>query len=260
MGINRSGQVRIRSGTIITFLPTDRSVAPGRPEPPGFLLRLLKKVIALIDGFNVYHSLNKREFKRVDNDGNPVFVKPYHQYKWLDLRKLCSCFVTLQEELCEVYYFTALTTWSEEKVERHKRSIRALESTGVTTVYGAFKERDVHCINCRTTFTKSEEKRTDVNIAIHLLGLAQSNTYDRALLLSGDSDLIPAISWTRAAFPNKRISVIVPIARPLTKHLRQVANDSSKIKEHHLRDCQLPPTIELKTGGIIASPYFLSEK
>lgn len=218
--------------------------------------RLVNKVIALIDGFNVYHSLDKREFKGVGTDGNPAFVKPYHRYKWLDLRKLCACFLTREEELSEVYYFTALTTWSEEKVDRHKRYIRALESTGVKTVYGAFKERDVHCVNCRTTFTKSEEKRTDVNIAIHLLGLAQSDAYDRALVLSGDSDLVPAISWTRASFPNKRISVIVPIARPLTKHLRQVANDSSKIKEHHLRECQLPPTIALGTTGAVASPYF----
>ena len=58
----------------------------------------------------------------------------------------------------------------------------------------------------------------------------------------------------------KDIGGIVPIARPLTKHLRQVANDSSKIKEHHLRECQLPPTIGLGTSGIIASPYYSGKR
>ncbi len=140
-------------------------------------------------------------------------------------------------------------------MKRHRLYIRALELTGVHTVYGAFKKKDVFCTHCKQMFIKREEKRTDVNIAIHVQGLAQKDMYDRALLLTGDSDLIPAVEWVRTQYPEKRISVIVPIGRPVTQHLRAAANDHSKIKESHLQALSLPAIIHLKNGQDIFSPY-----
>ena len=229
---------------------------PGGSSPRDFLYVLMsQRVIAFIDGFNLYHALDLYVKYRVPGSEGMEMRMPYHQYKWLDLKKLCQCFLTKGEELVTAYYFTALATWSPEKMERHTRYMRALEWTGVKVVHGAFREKEVYCTHCKTTFVKHEEKRTDVNIAIHLLGLAQANAYDRALLMTGDSDLIPAVEWVRAQYPQKRISVIVPIARPVTKHLRLVANDHAKIKEDHLRRCQLPSTIMLENGQEVISPY-----
>jgi len=215
----------------------------------------MSRVVAFIDGFNLYHALDLRVRYRIPGTETVEIRSPYHQYKWLDLQKLCGCFLTKNEELRNVYHFTALMTWASEKMKRHVLYIRALESTGVRTVYGAFKEKDVFCTRCKSIFIKHEEKRTDVNIAIHLLGFAQADLYDRALLVTGDSDLIPAVEWVRKQYPDKRISVIVPIARPVTKHLRQVANDHAKIKENHLRSCLLPSAIRLLDGTVIVSPY-----
>jgi uncharacterized LabA/DUF88 family protein len=215
----------------------------------------MTRTIAFIDGFNLYHALETGIPFRIPGTDAIQCRTPYRQYKWLDLRKLCSCFLTQNEKLEDVYFFTALPIWSPEKVERHQRYNNALESTGIRTIYGAFKEKEVLCKRCKSLFRKYEEKRTDVNIAIHLLGLAQSDAYDRALLVTGDSDLIPAVEWVRSYYPEKRISVIIPIARPVTKHLRQVASDYAKIKEAHLRDCQLPSLIQLKDGTEISSPY-----
>ena len=220
---------------------------PGGSSPRDFYVVCIMKsrVIAFIDGFNLYHALDQRLPYRISGAQAFNMHSPYQQYKWLDLQKLCSCFLTSQEELY----------WSPEKVARHTRYIAALEHTGVETVYGSFKEKDVYCTQCKKIFKKREEKRTDVNIAIHLLGLAHANVYDRALLVTGDSDLIPAVEWVRKQHPEKRMSVIVPIARPVTKHLRQVANDHSKIKEDHLRRCQLPSVVHLIDGSQILSPY-----
>jgi hypothetical protein len=44
-----------------------------------------------------------------------------------------------------------------------------------------------------------EQKRTDVQIAVDLVRLAWRGSIDRAILLAGDSDLIPAIEDARAA-------------------------------------------------------------
>lgn len=214
-----------------------------------------KRVIAFVDGFNLYHALDASVEDGRNADGTRKYRKPYAGYKWLDLQKICQCFLTKNEDLLKVYYFTALTTWSEEKMRRHRLYIYALESLGIRTIYGAFKEKDVFCTHCKNVFVKREEKRTDVNIAIQLQGLAQKNMYDRALLLTGDSDLIPAVEWVRRQYPEKRISVIVPIGRPVTQHLRAVANDHSKIKESHLQTSLLPGIIHLPGGKNIVSPF-----
>ncbi len=234
-----------------------RGFAPWPPECLclwAFCCISMKNVIALIDGFNLYHALDASIENGRDINGQKKYHKLYAHYKWLDLEKLCQCFLTKDETLSTVYYFTALTTWSEEKTKRHRLYIRALESMGIQTIYGAFKEKEVFCTECKNIFLKREEKRTDVNIAIHLLGLAQSNTYDRVLLVTGDSDLIPAIEWVRKIYPDKRISVITPPGRRMTKHLRAVATDAAVIKEIHLKTSQLPKIVEIDDAQIL-SPY-----
>jgi len=64
----------------------------------------MKRVIALIDGFNVYHSL----------DENPEF----HKYKWLNLRRLIELFIAKNEQLIKVLYFSAYAYWEPDKVKR----------------------------------------------------------------------------------------------------------------------------------------------
>ena len=243
---------------IDTFLPMDSIHGPRVARAPGILVseeKALSRVVAFIDGFNLYHALDQRVKYRAPGSEKTQIHQPYHQYKWLDLKKLSQCFLKTDEILADVYYFTAHADWNPEKVRRHQLYIKALENIGVKPVYGVFRKKEVYCTNCKTKFIKHEEKRTDVNIAIHLLGLAEQNMYDRALLVTGDSDLIPAVQWVRKQYSEKKVSVIVPIGRKVTKHLQAVANDHSKIKESHLRASQFERIIELNDGGSISSPY-----
>lgn len=43
-----------------------------------------------------------------------------------------------------------------------------------------------------STFT-TEEKGTDINVAVHMLAKAYTNAYDIAILVSGDTDYVPVI-------------------------------------------------------------------
>jgi uncharacterized LabA/DUF88 family protein len=89
-------------------------------------------------------------------------------------------------------------------------------------MYGEFKRKDKFCRLCRREYRSSEEKQTDVNIALELFRLAYLDKYDRAVIISGDTDLIPAIKAVRATFPQKQIGVILPIGKSsedLVKHL-----------------------------------------
>lgn len=49
--------------------------------------------------------------------------------------------------------------------------------------------------------TSYEEKMTDVNIAVELLGDAQDDAFDTAIIISGDSDLTPPVRATLSRYP-----------------------------------------------------------
>jgi uncharacterized LabA/DUF88 family protein len=190
----------------------------------------MKRFAFLIDGFNVYHAL--------EGDRN------LHKYKWLNYRKLAECFVTRQDEIVEVYYFTAFAHWNAGKTARHRTYLRALQTAGVKTVLGKFKNKDHTCRVCGERYSTFEEKQTDVNIAITLFRLAIQNDFDIAVLVSGDSDLIPAIEAVKLTFPAKEIGLVIPIGRG-AKELMGVCDFHMKMKEIHLRSSQFPDTIIL---------------
>ena len=198
----------------------------------------MEKTIFFIDGFNLYHSIANKSFNK---------------YKWLDLSELVKKYVTKSELIENIYYFTALTTWSPDKVKRHQIFIRAQESRGVKIIYGEFKRRDKKCPLCHRTFTTFEEKQTDVNIAINLFKLAIKDKYDKAYIISGDSDLIPSINAVKMTFPHKKIGVIIPIGRR-AELLKHTCDFHMKMKEKHLSSSMLPNEIKLKNNQILLRP------
>ena len=198
----------------------------------------MERVVAFIDGFNLYHSL-------VENPS-------YRKYKWLNLRTLIETYVPTKN-LREIHYFTALTTWNLQKMVRHKTLIKVLESTDVTVVYGEFRKRERTCPNCRRTYSSHEEKQTDVNIALYLCREAFLDRYDRAFLVTVDSDLVPAIEMVKKTFPGKEVYLLTPIHRN-SFALKQVCDFRMKIKEKHLHASQFPDIIPLENGKELKRP------
>jgi len=137
------------------------------------------RVNAYIDGFNLYHA--------IDDTSN-------HHWKWLDLNTLCRIFAPDSTfSINKIYYFSAFATWKPDEYRRHRAYVKALESTGVVPVMGNFKNKDRKCFKCGRKWVDHEEKETDVNIALQMLMDSYKNNYDRALLITGDSDLVPPI-------------------------------------------------------------------
>ncbi|MBC8183198.1 NYN domain-containing protein [candidate division KSB1 bacterium] len=180
----------------------------------------MNRIAFFFDGFNLFHAL--------DNNHS------YHKYKWLDLVKLSSCFVTKKDKIENIYYFTALATWSQSKMKKHKTYIKALELKNIKTIYGEFRKNEKFCPLCKRTYKTFEEKQTDVNIAIQLFELAFQDKYDTAIIISGDSDLIPSIQAVKTTFPNKNIGIVIPIGRR-AELLKQTCDFHIKMKEKHLR-------------------------
>lgn len=106
---------------------------------------------------------------------------------------------------------------------------------------------------CKRRYSTFEEKQTDVNIAIQLLQLAIQDRYDRAVLVSGDTDLIPGIEAVRFNFPNKQIGVMIPIGGS-SEDLKKHADFHFKMKEHHLASSRFPNSIKLPDGMALECP------
>lgn len=159
------------------------------------------RVIIYIDGFNLFHA--------IDEIGDP-------DIKWINLYDLSSQIIRPQfgEELVSVKYFTAYATWKQQAYRRHERYVKSLEDTGVTTILGKFKRKNVRCkASCGQIFSTHEEKETDVNIGIHLVADAICDRFDRAIIISADTDMAPAIAFARREAPNKKIDAVAPPRR-----------------------------------------------
>ncbi|MEI8094505.1 MAG: NYN domain-containing protein [Spirochaetales bacterium] len=198
----------------------------------------MKRVAAFVDGFNLYHALENLDSPKV---------------KWLDLQGLVRSVLKSDEKLVSTLYFTAYATWDDEKAARHKKYIRALELTGVQVILGKFKRRNRTCRECGARAVDHEEKRTDVNIATHLLRGAFLNEFDLAIVVSGDTDLIPAIDAVKELFPAKRVGILFPMNRHTTE-MEQSADFSESVKLPALLANRLPDQIRLPSGKYLTPP------
>jgi len=201
----------------------------------------MNKVLFLIDGFNVYHALDKEQ--------------KYHKYKWLDYFGLARSFVTRHDKVVDVVLFTAYVPWDKNKKLRHKRLTQALESKGVKIVLGKFKPVTRRCRICNRIYDTHQEKHTDVNIATYLFQSAMNDDYDTAMIVTADSDLVPAVRAIKNNFPGKKIVLITPIGR-FSKELQKLSDFRMKMKKKHLESNQLPDIvlIDPKKGITIQCP------
>jgi uncharacterized LabA/DUF88 family protein len=174
--------------------------------------------------------------------------------KWLNYYALAEAFVSKsRERLVKVFYFSAIVPWDSQKASRHKIFIRAQESYGVEVVLGKFKEVTRKCRECGKSYKTFEEKETDVNIAVTMLCEAANDAFDKALLFSGDSDMIAGVKMVKRLVPHKHVQVIVPYGRSALDLVNN-CHSSAKVKRHHLVNNQLPETIQLGSGFALDKP------
>ena len=106
-------------------------------------------------------------------------------------------------------------------------------------------------------FSTYEEKRTDVNIALWMLHDAQRDLCDRLVLVSGDSDLVPAVAMTKKEYPEKEILVYVPAldkARGAAVELRTIADKNKTLPTQMFHSAQFPAEIASGSGPPIKKP------
>jgi uncharacterized LabA/DUF88 family protein len=222
-------------------------VTDGIPDSPNPPLAPKLRVHCFVDGFNLYHALDWF------SDGKTVEENhKYRKYKWISLRELAKCFVGGNEELVGVDFFTTVPTRDIGKQLRHRLFNRAQECHGVNITHGAFREKEVRCeALCKSSFSIRIEKQTDVNIALKMLDLAYQDKFDKAILISGDTDLIPAIKLIRERWPKKQIVAVIPIGRrEKCLDVRRTCNSEIKMNESHLQRSLMPEQVIDEKNGV----------
>jgi hypothetical protein len=203
----------------------------------------------LVDGFNLYHSAKAV----AKSTGRGPF-------KWLDLAGLCRSYLPLlgaTAELSGVHYFSALASHlvptNPDVVRRHQVFLRALAASGVTVQMGHFKRKDRTCVTCGGRLRIHEEKETDVAIAVTLLELAITQACETIALVSGDTDLAPAIRAAKRLAPTVRLCSIFPYGRH-NRELEQLVDVSFKMSDAAYAAHQLPDTLVLPNGKTVRKP------
>jgi hypothetical protein len=203
------------------------------------------RVCFLVDGFNVYHSV-VAALQR--NRGQSL--------KWLDLAGLCASYMSSfgrDATLERIFYFSAPAHFSRGKAERHATYVEVLQNSGLAVQLGRFKEKDVRCPHCKASFKRHEEKETDVAIAVKMLELLHIDACDTIALMTGDTDIAPAIRTAKTIFPDKQVWMIFPFER-VNEELRQLVRGHIKIKAKAYASHQLPNPVRTADARLIWKP------
>ena len=205
--------------------------------PPPVSLR----TIVYVDGFNFYYGVLKNT-----------------PYKWLDLERFYTLLLP-HDRIQTIKFFTSLVGPGPHRV-RQDTLLKALRTCApmVEVILGRFKTKKVVCRNCTgSTRRVPEEKRTDVNIGIHMIDDAHRGRCEQQVVVSGDSDLVPAVRMVREGFPQIKTTVYIPARtkqRGAAAELREAADRSNHVPLQLLPLAQLPPRIPDGVGGFIEKP------
>lgn len=206
----------------------------------------MNKVAFLIDGFNLYHSVRGAARQLQVNS-----------VKWLDIASLCSSYLYLfgkDAVLADIIYFSALANHLDPgKVQRHEIFIKCLQNTGVQIELASFKRKTIKCPYCRRNITRYEEKETDVGISVKLVELFYRNLCDTVVLMTGDTDVVPAIKLAKELFPDKQIGCAFPYNRKNFK-ISQNVDQHFKISAKQYLNHQFPDSLTINDGTTITKP------
>lgn len=132
-----------------------------------------ERIIVYIDGSNLYFKLKK------------LLIRDTSQFNYRGLAQ----YLTTGKLITEINYYVGVVQPKRNDDQAHKIY------KGQLTLFNTLIEQNIKII--KGFLMKSNgvyhEKGVDVNIAVDLLVGAYENLFDTAILLSSDTDLIPAI-------------------------------------------------------------------
>jgi uncharacterized LabA/DUF88 family protein len=233
-----------------------------------------QKAIVYVDGFNLYFglkaSVRPREYRLKSREdgvkpkGKKLLTKRSY---WLDIQKLAKSIVR-DADLVAVKYFTARIKGNYQKQLRQNAFLNAIQihCPKLQIFEGRYLLRRIFCSQCRRSHKQficphcqyqnihPEEKKSDVNIATHMMRDAYENRFDIAYLVSCDSDFVPPVKAICDMNPPKTVAVAFPPGQGLSKELQEAASFSFIITTNKIKTSWLPDVITKPDGTSIVIP------
>ena len=176
----------------------------------------MKRVSVFIDGNNFYFGLRKLYGKE-------------KSLKTFDFEKF-SCFLAEKEEIVDIYYYNALLD-REHNPEKYKSQKEFFEKLR--------KIPKFHLILCKLlkrNITGTNKvyyiiKEDDINMAVDMVENAHENTFDIAVLVSGDGDFVPAV---RSVKKKDKIVKNVYFKNSSSRNLKNFCDESLELSKQIL--------------------------
>jgi uncharacterized LabA/DUF88 family protein len=191
-----------------------------------------------VDGFNFYYWLKPTSFRWID-------------VKQIGLNALSH--PAFRHDLVAIKYFTARVSRTATDPGKHMRQdtyLRAQQSVSpkFSTYFGEFRRQRKRMPQVAANggagplveVWATEEKGSDVNLAVQLVNDAWADTFDLAVVISNDSDLKSALQLVKQH--GKRVGVLVRgDARVVS--LRKASHFQVTLTTQHLSNALLPRAI-----------------
>lgn len=198
-----------------------------------------QRVIVYVDGFNFYYGLKDNSWRK---------------FYWLDLVKFFERFVRPDQELVKVKYFSAKPN-DIDKSRRQNAFFQAnQENPKFELILGKYLHKTITCHNCGYVINTYEEKETDVRIATQIVADALKKQCDIAIIVSADSDMVPAIELAQEA--GIKAFVYFPPTH-YSSNLSALCNNrpiNLARYESRFRQSLLPDSITLSNGYVLSIP------
>lgn len=209
----------------------------------------MARTIVYVDGFNLYYGALKRT-----------------PDKWLDLSRYFRSILPTAN-VRAVRYFTAPVS-GQEGIDQQSYLDALATDPLVDVRFGKYKPKTIRCgvwacaHRGSREFVRSEEKQTDVGIAVAMIDDAYQGHADQMILVSGDSDLVPALSLISQRLPQISLTVYIPDRRAWNARQASAGKPSVRTFAVEIRaavgnkNVRLLPIIEL--GRSQFAPMLLS--
>ncbi len=215
------------------------------------------KTYVYIDGFNLYYGCFR-----------PPAPSHWSRYKWLNLEKFCDRLFPDNDVIAIRYYTADVANRPPDNRQstRQQAYLKALSTLSrVEIVKGHFigpKKRWMQqcdesgvALGRSVLVLKTEEKGSDVNLAVDLLHDCVKDRYECAAVISNDSDLARAIRIAREDY-GKIIGIVNPSAshNPTSRPLERLRHFDRPIRETILASSQFPDLVPIGTR-VVSRPH-----
>jgi uncharacterized LabA/DUF88 family protein len=208
------------------------------------------KTIVYIDGFNLYY----RCLRGTAN-------------KWLNIEALSKAVLPKDSDIQAICYYTARVSGrtNKDSPKDQHAYLRAISTLPTVSIYyGNFivSKKWAGLVDPPTTFKplpqvawvwKTEEKGSDVNLGVHLVRDAYKGLFDRAVVLTNDTDLVEPI---RIVTEECQLEVILLNPNKKGESATSLKNVATSVRHiaPYVSSCQFPAVIPVAGKSPITKP------